>query len=103
MKACGILAVSCGRIFLRNMFRALWTASRPTFVRPGSERDFFLRFSPTVNERLISLQWRDNLPAPVHYGLWLSLVERHVRDVEAVGSNPTSPMTCSRRLSLTLR
>ena len=26
-------------------------------------------------------------------GLWLSLVERHVRDVEAVGSNPTSPIT----------
>jgi hypothetical protein len=26
------------------------------------------------------------------YGLWLSLVERLVRDQEAVGSNPTSPM-----------
>ncbi len=25
-------------------------------------------------------------------GLWLSLVERLVRDQEAVGSNPTSPM-----------
>ncbi len=26
------------------------------------------------------------------FGLWLSLVERLVRDQEAVGSNPTSPM-----------
>jgi hypothetical protein len=25
------------------------------------------------------------------FGLWLSLVERCVRDAEAVGSNPTSP------------
>ena len=29
-------------------------------------------------------------------GLWLSLVERLVRDEEAVGSNPTSPITCHR-------
>ena len=27
------------------------------------------------------------------FGLWLSLVERLVRDQEAVGSNPTSPIT----------
>jgi hypothetical protein len=27
-----------------------------------------------------------------NYGLWLSLVERLVRDQEAVGSNPTSPI-----------
>ena len=27
-----------------------------------------------------------------HFGLWLSLVERCVRDAEAVGSNPTSPI-----------
>ena len=27
-----------------------------------------------------------------HFGLWLSLVERLVRDQEAVGSNPTSPI-----------
>ena len=27
-----------------------------------------------------------------NFGLWLSLVERLVRDQEAVGSNPTSPM-----------
>src|SRR5690348_4090366 len=30
---------------------------------------------------------------PIHFGLWLSLVERLVRDQEAVGSNPTSPMS----------
>src|SRR5437667_8659353 len=30
----------------------------------------------------------------IHFGLWLSLVERLVRDEEAVGSNPTSPITC---------
>ena len=29
-------------------------------------------------------------------GLWLSLVERLVRDQEAVGSNPTSPTTIQR-------
>ena len=28
----------------------------------------------------------------MHFGLWLSLVERLVRDQEAVGSNPTSPI-----------
>jgi hypothetical protein len=28
---------------------------------------------------------------PGEFGLWLSLVERCVRDAEAVGSNPTSP------------
>ena len=28
----------------------------------------------------------------VKFGLWLSLVERLVRDQEAVGSNPTSPI-----------
>ena len=28
----------------------------------------------------------------VEHGLWLSLVERCVRDAEAVGSNPTSPI-----------
>src|SRR6266446_9249155 len=28
----------------------------------------------------------------IHFGLWLSLVERLVRDEEAVGSNPTSPI-----------
>src|SRR5262249_22696099 len=32
-------------------------------------------------------------------GLWLSLVERLVRDQEAVGSNPTSPISTNRRLS----
>src|ERR1700730_5186306 len=29
---------------------------------------------------------------PDQFGLWLSLVERLVRDQEAVGSNPTSPI-----------
>ncbi len=28
----------------------------------------------------------------IQFGLWLSLVERCVRDAEAVGSNPTSPI-----------
>ena len=31
-------------------------------------------------------------------GLWLSLVERFVRDEEVVGSNPASPTTISARL-----
>jgi hypothetical protein len=30
---------------------------------------------------------------PFIFGLWLSLVERLVRDQEAVGSNPTSPIS----------
>jgi hypothetical protein len=30
------------------------------------------------------------------FGLWLSLVERCVRDAEAVGSNPTSPTFLAR-------
>ena len=34
--------------------------------------------------------------ARIYCGLWLSLVERLVRDQEAVGSNPTSPMEISR-------
>jgi hypothetical protein len=36
-------------------------------------------------------------------GLWLSLVERLVRDQEAVGSNPTSPIKKRRRQGRTLR
>ena len=28
----------------------------------------------------------------VNYGVWLSLVERYVRDVEAAGSNPVTPI-----------
>ena len=60
----------------------------------GKTREFsFLLFcfSPG-NEQLLSNPRRYSLPAPVRNGLWLSLVERHVRDVEAVGSNPTSPI-----------
>jgi hypothetical protein len=33
------------------------------------------------------------VPDGDQFGLWLSLVERLVRDQEAVGSNPTSPIT----------
>lgn len=29
----------------------------------------------------------------IFIGVWLSLVERHVRDVEAEGSNPFTPTT----------
>jgi hypothetical protein len=32
------------------------------------------------------------------FGLWLSLVERLVRDQEAVGSNPTSPIIFVRKI-----
>jgi hypothetical protein len=41
---------------------------------------------------------------PEEFGLWLSLVERLPRVQEAVGSNPTSPMTKfdSRRANFTL-
>ncbi len=31
-------------------------------------------------------------------GVWLSLVERHVRDVEAEGSNPFTPTKQKRRV-----
>src|ERR1700732_1264194 len=58
----------------------------------SKQRSLALPKPPNRNERLISLRSRYNLRAPVHNGLWLSLVERHVRDVEAVGSNPTSPI-----------
>ena len=34
---------------------------------------------------------RDRRMRREKFGLWLSLVERCVRDAEAVGSNPTSP------------
>ena len=33
-------------------------------------------------------------------GLWLSLVERFVRDEEVVGSNPASPTTTPARTSV---
>ena len=32
---------------------------------------------------------------PLQFGLWLSLVERFVRDEEAAGSNPASPTMSS--------
>ena len=35
---------------------------------------------------------REISQAEIQHGLWLSLVERLVRDQEAVGSNPTSPI-----------
>ena len=33
-----------------------------------------------------------NLGIRLHSGVWLSLVERYVRDVEAAGSNPVTPI-----------
>ena len=33
-----------------------------------------------------------NQQIPYFIGVWLSLVERYVRDVEAAGSNPVTPM-----------
>jgi hypothetical protein len=36
------------------------------------------------------------------FGLWLSLVERLVRDQEAVGSNPTSPIVPRKRNRLNI-
>ena len=33
-------------------------------------------------------------------GVWLSLVERYVRDVEAAGSNPVTPIDCRRQFGL---
>jgi hypothetical protein len=62
--------------------------SRTVEVRTLSERG---KEKQNGNQRLLSRRWRLNLPALDQNGLWLSLVERHVRDVEAVGSNPTSP------------
>ena len=41
------------------------------------------------NTRSNEARWASAL---FHFGLWLSLVERLVRDQEAVGSNPTSPI-----------
>ena len=34
-------------------------------------------------------------PLSVVIGVWLSLVERYVRDVEAAGSNPVTPILSS--------
>ncbi len=36
---------------------------------------------------------RGSSPLSVVFGVWLSLVERYVRDVEAAGSNPVTPIT----------
>ena len=33
------------------------------------------------------------LQVPYFIGVWLSLVERYVRDVEVAGSNPVTPMS----------
>ena len=46
-----------------------------------------------------TLAWSDL----TKFGLWLSLVERLVRDQEAVGSNPTSPITCVAKPTVKLR
>ena len=35
---------------------------------------------------------RGSSPLSVVTGVWLSLVERYVRDVEAAGSNPVTPI-----------
>src|SRR5438093_11509313 len=52
----------------------------------------FLLLAPCYlrqNTRSNEARWAGAL---FHFGLWLSLVERLVRDQEAVGSNPTSPI-----------
>ena len=38
---------------------------------------------------------RGSSPLSVVIGVWLSLVERYVRDVEAAGSNPVTPILSS--------
>ena len=38
---------------------------------------------------------RGSSPLSVVTGVWLSLVERYVRDVEAAGSNPVTPILSS--------
>src|SRR5438477_4047610 len=46
--------------------------------------------------QMLDFQRQHDIACPVPaYGLWLSLVERCVRDAEAVGSNPTSPTNSS--------
>ena len=44
---------------------------------------------------------RFSTPLDDKNGLWLSLVERLVRDQEAVGSNPTSPISNRKSEALT--
>ena len=42
---------------------------------------------------------RGSSPLSVAFGVWLSLVERYVRDVEAAGSNPVTPITGKKEFS----
>ena len=39
-----------------------------------------------------SVAWESGIQIPYFIGVWLSLVERYVRDVEAAGSNPVTPI-----------
>ena len=39
-----------------------------------------------------SVAWESEEQVPYFIGVWLSLVERYVRDVEVAGSNPVTPI-----------
>ncbi len=39
-----------------------------------------------------SVAWESGKQIPYFIGVWLSLVERYVRDVEVAGSNPVTPI-----------
>jgi hypothetical protein len=102
------------RVTNRSDFRCHWPThashlehpngtSRPSLTSPSTYQGRratphrrFLHFALQLDHLAISCKIREIRAAPSHtfgnFGLWLSLVERLVRDQEAVGSNPTSPI-----------
>ena len=71
--------------------------SRPVLLTPIGEARLTSKLCPCdLDENTRSKdRVRDKFG---HFGLWLSLVERLVRDQEAVGSNPTSPIHSMRQV-----
>src|SRR5438045_7029501 len=72
------------------------TCEESTVISVGIRSEFVFQKLPRARACYSNRNARDRCASSLlsmseQFGLWLSLVERCVRDAEAVGSNPTSP------------
>src|SRR5438045_22551 len=74
------------------------TCEESTVISVGIRSEFVFQKLPRARACYSNRNARDRCASSLlsmseQFGLWLSLVERCVRDAEAVGSNPTSPIS----------
>ena len=68
--------------FYQNFFTGIFTEFLPDLIFILDNQDFFIYY-------IIQLSGTVRY---IRIGVWLSLVERYVRDVEVAGSNPVTPI-----------